>query len=243
MLNEKFVRILKFIFCFTVLTVICGTYSYCENKIKKAEEILASEVSFEVEDVSCKGSKPIILDSEWVGFELELQPEVEKEQISDEHYELICRMAEAETSGNFIETMGIAATVMNRKEYKYFPEDISEIIFGKGQFNTAKCGVIKKFVGQNKKEVVYFEDVKLQTKIATKLAIMGFDPTECVKGLSCPCNDSDINNFDPEMYTEGALYFYSDEYLPEEEKPKGVSKVKYGGTVFYNYNSPFISQD
>lgn len=243
MLKEKIVRNLNFILCFTVLTVIYGTYSYCDYKNRLAEEILTSEVFLEVEDVSCKGSKPIAMASEWVGFELELQPEVKKEQISDEHFQLICRMTEAETSGNFVESIGIAATVINRKEYKYFPEDINEIIFGKGQFSTAENGKIKKSVGQNKKEIVYFEDVKIQTRIATRLAIMGFDPTECVKGLSCPCNNLDINNFDPEMYIEGALYFYSDEYLPEEEKPKGVSKVKYGGTVFYNYESPFIPQD
>lgn len=163
----------------------------------------------EPEDISCVNSKPMVLKSEIV----------EISSLTESEYELLCKLVHAESGRKSSDEMvAIAATVLNRVENEKFPNDITSVIFEERQFSTARDGNIYWYPVADEKAVLHFSEVSEKVKESVNKAIDGENPTKV-------------------MVTDGALFFYSEKYISEEEMAKREGRikefVKYGDTVFY----------
>lgn len=158
--------------------------------------------------------------TEIVSEEIIEEEEETSTMISHENYDLLCKLTFAEASAprnHENEMTSIAATVLNRLEDEQFPNTIYEVIFQEGQFSTAKNGYIEWYPDGESKQKVEMTDINDEVKDAVNKALKGEDPTEI-------------------MVLGGALYFYSDKHISDEERAlrSGIGEnVKYGDTIFY----------
>lgn len=55
--------------------------------------------------------------------------------VTDEEYEILCRITEAETDGTLEQKQNVVSCIFSRMEYKGFPNTVRGVVFEKGQFS------------------------------------------------------------------------------------------------------------
>ena len=226
--KDRKVKVTIFIVAFILLTFSFLEASAKEKEAEIPQEIISNAKHITEEDISCITSEPVIILEEVIEFsipvplqdELILEEYVSEKEIhglTKDEYELLCMLVHAESGRvNEKEMVAIAATVLNRIENDGFEDSVKTVIFEENQFSTAQDGNIMWFPIANQESVLSFNEVNVEIEELVKKALEGEDPTECIGG---------------------ALFFYSEKYISEEERAKREGKikdfVKYGDTVFY----------
>lgn len=217
--NDKFCLLLTIVIALIISTINVKTLIGMKNEKEEPTQEITEEVVTEV-----SGVEPIET-METIDENLAKRLEEKNRTFVDR-----CRITFAEAGNQSMNVqIAVAATIQNREEDSYFPDDFYDVINQRGQFSPVWDGEI-----HSNGKVVDFSDITETTLTAVDRAYEGEDPTEELLR-----EEAERLGLDPVKYAEGgALYFYNPDYCGEKELKRRDAikvKVKIGDLVFYKY--------
>lgn len=139
-----------------ILIILCLTFAITALAEEPAEDTEEAVTEEEIEPIVVTIAAEEIIEVDVIETETEPEVVAQKESVSvgsvglvstismsDSDYDLLCKIVEAEATGQAVEDkMYVAAAIMNRVNSDSFPNTVSGVVYESGQFSPVSDGRI-----------------------------------------------------------------------------------------------------